>query len=102
MTEATDVDLLLEEIDPGIRHEVAILRGAGVETFESCQGGEGHCFPEPTVRFHGGHVAGFHAYAAAMQRGLKVSRLRRSWSVIDGELSGPWWEMTFRQEPSGC
>jgi len=28
-----------------IREFVDILDAAGVETFESCQGGEGHCFP---------------------------------------------------------
>lgn len=30
----------------------------GIETFESCQGGSGHSFPEPTVRFEGGLAEG--------------------------------------------
>ncbi len=28
---------------------VEVLRAAGVETFESCEGGAGHSYPEPTV-----------------------------------------------------
>jgi hypothetical protein len=38
------------DLDPGIRQAVRILREAGVETFESCEGGERHAYPEPTVR----------------------------------------------------
>jgi hypothetical protein len=45
-------------IDPGIRREVKILWENGIETFESCEGGRGHSFPEPTVRFHGGQSEG--------------------------------------------
>jgi hypothetical protein len=82
-------------IDPGISREVLILRENGVETFESCQGGHGHSFLEPTVRFHGGHAEGFRALSIALQHGLKVGDLRRYWVVIDGEPVGPQWEMTF-------
>lgn len=74
---------------------VDALMDYGVETFESCEGTEGHCYPEPTIRFHGQPEEGFRAYAAAMERGLPVSALRRVWLVVDGELSGPCWEMTF-------
>lgn len=90
---APAVDL---ELDPGIRRAVLILRGAGVETFESCQGGPGHAMPEPTIRFHGSAWAGHSAFAAAMEAGLPVLAVRRSYSVVDGCLEGPWWEMTFR------
>ena len=89
-------DEILATVDPGIRRAVEVLRAAGVETIESCQGGQGHAFPEPTVRFHGNHGEGFRAYAAAMESGLPVLELRRTWSVIDGELSGPWWYIVFR------
>jgi hypothetical protein len=83
------------EIDPGIRHHVSVLRLAGVETFESCEGGEGHAFYEPTVRFHGDASEGFRALAVALRHQLKVSELRRYYSVQDGEPHGPHWEMTF-------
>lgn len=68
---------ILNEVDPGIKHEVAILGNAGVETFESCEGGEGHAFYEPTVRFHGHYGAGFKAFGIASENGLRVSELRR-------------------------
>ena len=74
---------------------VAVLVAAGVETFESCEGGQGHAYPEPTVRFHGYREEGPRALAAAMQAGLSVSVLRRVWDIIDGELTGPHWEMVF-------
>lgn len=85
----------IPDIDDGIRDIVSILTKGGVETFESCQGGDGHEFPCPTVRFYGQSNEGYRALSIAMENGLRVSELRRSWSVIDGELSGPFWELTF-------
>jgi len=82
-------------LDKGIEKAVHVLVEAGIETFESCQGGRGHAYCEPTVRFHGGKSEGFRALAAALQRGLKVAGLRRVWPVLDGEPTGPWWELTF-------
>lgn len=82
-------------LDVGIRRYVAILRSGGVETFKSCEGGEGHAFPEPTVRFHGNKAAGFRAVAVAMDHGLPILSLRLAWPINDGMPSGPWWEMTF-------
>lgn len=84
------------QLDPGILPFVKALREAGVETFESCQGGNGHAFPEPTIRFHGDRSEGYRALAAAMQKGLPVAELRRVWPINDGEPTGPWWELTFR------
>lgn len=83
------------ELDPGIRRYVLILLRGGVETYESCQGGDGHAFFEPSVRFSGGPAAGFHALSVAMTYGLPVAELRRFWSMQDGEPRGPQWEMTF-------
>lgn len=82
-------------LDAGIEDMVMVLRKHGVETFESCQGGEGHAFVEPTVRFSGEYAAGFHAFAVARENDLPVCSLRRAYRVEDGELKGPWWEMTF-------
>lgn len=84
------------QIDPKISPYVAALRSEGVETFESCQGGPGHTYPEPTIRFYGERSEGFRALAIAMQAGLPVLGLRRVWPVNDGEPTGPWWELTFR------
>ena len=85
-----------DSLDNGIREKVRALAEAGVETFESCQGGNGHAYPEPTIRFHGERDAGWKALAAAQAVRLEVLELRRVWPINDGEPTGPWWEMTFR------
>jgi len=85
-----------EPFDLGIVWAVKVLRDAGVETFESCEGGPGHSYREPTVAFHGPPSEGFRAYAVAIQYRLPIYDLRRVWCVQDGELTGPRWEMTFR------
>jgi hypothetical protein len=82
-------------LDEGIRDMVLTLLANGVETFESCEGGRGHSFPEPTVRFEGSSSEGLRALSVALANGLPVSELRRSWGVIDGVIHGPWWVMTF-------
>ena len=82
-------------LDAGIAHVVVTLRRAGVETFESCEGGRGHAYPDPTVRFHGGQAEGLRALSTAIAAGLPVAELRRVWVVLDQEPSGPWWELTF-------
>jgi hypothetical protein len=82
-------------LDAGIRDIVVALASNGIETFESCEGGKGHSFPEPTVRFEGGSSEGLRAMAVALDNGLPVSRLRRVWGIVDGTMHGPWWEMTF-------
>lgn len=82
-------------LDPGIADAVGVLLAAGIETFESCEGGVGHAFPAPTIRFHGYRQDGLRALAAAQEAGLPVSALRRVWDVIDGEPTGPHWEIVF-------
>lgn len=84
--------------DEGIREFVAVLIRGGVETFESCEGGEGHSYPRPTIRFHGKPAAGFHAYSVAVTHQLPVDALSRVWVISDGEPTGPYWEMTFRRK----
>lgn len=88
----------VKRVDKGIAREVRVLWEAGIETIESCQGGKGHPFPEPTVRFAGDQSEGFKAVAIALQHGLRVDQLRRYYTVIGGELVGPYWEMTFHQK----
>ena len=84
-----------EKLDSGIRRYVQILWDGGIETYESCEGGEGHAFPEPTVRFHGGHAEGFRALSVALQHALPVASLRRIWTLQDLEPVGPTWELVF-------
>lgn len=88
-------------LDPGIAPFVEALCEAGIHTFESCEGGAGHAYPQPTVRFHGGRAEGFRALAAAFDVGLPVAELRRVWPILDGEPTGPYWELTFSSGPAG-
>lgn len=88
-------DFASSDLDVGIRDAVAILVANGVETFESCEGGPGHSFPEPTIRFEGQTSEGLRVLSVALENGLPVADLRRTWGVIDGVIHGPWWEMTF-------
>lgn len=88
-------DVFDSPLDQGIENAVKILRACGVETYESCEGGISHAFAEPTVRFHGDQFEGFRAFTIAMQNGLDVKNLRRIWTIIDGEPTGPTWEITF-------
>lgn len=86
-------------LDPGIYDAVIVLKTRGVETFESCEGGSGHAYPEPTVRFHGDTTEGFRALSVAVKAGLPVAELRRVWSIQDNEPTGPCWELTFVKFP---
>lgn len=92
----TDIKGLDSKIEP----YVAALREANIETFESCQGGEGHPYPVPTIRFNGDVSEGWRALAVALQRQLPVAELKRVWSMQDLCPEGPVWEMTFTF-PSG-
>jgi hypothetical protein len=83
-------------LDPGIRHFVLVLRSQGVDTCQSCQGGPGHCYLEPTIEFRGGTGDGPRAVGVALTYGLPIAELRREWSVRDGEINGPIWTMTFK------
>ena len=56
-----------------------MLIANGIETFEACEGGDGHSFPEATVRFEGKDSEGLRAVSVALENGLPVRRLRRVW-----------------------
>jgi hypothetical protein len=88
-----DLDMPL---DAGIAHAVHVLRAAGIETIESCQGGDGHPFPEPTVRLVGGPGEGFRALGEAIRAGLSPRSIARVWTIDDGELTGPYWDLVFK------
>jgi hypothetical protein len=94
---ATSSDLT--GLDPAIAPMVRVLRSAGVPTDESCEGGDGHAFSEPTISFRGDYQEGLAALALALRYQhecrLRVSELRRTWRMDDGELQGPWWNLTF-------
>lgn len=82
-------------LDRWISYAVKVLREARVETYESCQGGPGHPYPEPTIRFYGTNADGWRALHAALTFGLPAWELRRVWSIQGNEPHGPQWAMTF-------
>lgn len=82
-------------LDGGISRYLNVLRSGGIETFESCDGSEGHAFHEPTIRFHGGSCEGFRALAVAREFGLPVAKLQRAYTIEDGWPVGPHWEIVF-------
>ena len=84
-----------DSLDPGVCETVRLLAEAGVETFESCEGGDGHAYPEPTIRFFGERAEGFRALSVALAHKLPVLSLRRVWPINEGEPTGPWWELVF-------
>lgn len=85
------------KLDRGIKRAVELLRAGGVETFESCEGGAGHAYPEPTVSFYGGPYAGWLAMSICLANGLPVLSLRRTWMVHElHDVTGPHWEIVFR------
>lgn len=86
---------MLVGLDPGIAPYVETLRAAGIETFESCDGGPGHAYPEPVIRFFGDKTEGFRALCVALQHGYPVNDLRRFWQILGGEPCGPYWELSF-------
>lgn len=67
----------LDYIDKGILPAVEILIKHGFITFESCQGGDGHCFSEPTVRFFGSEFDLIRAYEICRCYGLNVFEAKR-------------------------
>jgi len=88
-----------EILDEGIKDAVIFLRKHGFETFASCQGGEGHCYPEPTVRFFGSEFDLIRAYELCHIQGMNVFNAKRVYrkvpiysDVTDGNVIGESWE----------
>lgn len=94
-------------IDLGIVRAVKVLRDAGFDTFEACEGGGDHAYAEPTVRFEGSEECGRRALGVLVAHGLPVVRLSRTWDyyelthrhpedpVAGVDRVAPFWEVTF-------
>ncbi len=82
-------------LDPGIKEVVLILRSEGVETVESCEGGEGHPYKEPTIIFHGNPYEGFRAYTIVKNHGYLIDSLAYEYIESDGWLKGPYWRLVL-------
>ena len=91
--------------DPGIQRAVDLLRRAGINTCQSCEGGPDHSSADPYVHFFGEAGEGWRAVAVVTPHrwqeriGLVPVSLSRSWNIQNGEPEGPFWELTFRRWP---
>jgi hypothetical protein len=68
---------IINKVDEVIKPAVKILLEHGFNTFESCQGGEGHAFTEPTIRFTGTEFDLIIAYELCQHYKLNVDCVRR-------------------------
>jgi hypothetical protein len=85
-------------LDAGIRFAVRVLHAAGgIETCQSCQGGDGHAYDRPTVDMIASDddAIGFHAVAALQAYGLPVEDLSIVWSIRNGLPYEKLWRVTF-------
>jgi hypothetical protein len=84
-------------LDPGIRFAVRVLHAAGFDTCQSCQGGRGHSYDQPTVEMTAGSddAQGFGAVAALQQYGLPIRDLSIIWPMRHGLPFEKNWRITF-------
>lgn len=84
-------------IDLGVRFAVKVLHAAGIETCQSCQGGAGHSYPEPSIDLpaRGDDADGFGALAALQAYGLPVFAVHLVWSVRNGVPYEKLWRIVF-------
>lgn len=84
-------------IDAGIRFAVRVLHAHGLDTCQSCQGGKGHAYLEPTVDMvaGGGDADGFEALAVLANYGLPVSTVSITWNIQNGLPFEKLWRIAF-------
>lgn len=88
-----------QKLDKGIRFAVRVLHAAGFETCQSCQGGEGHAYDQPTVEMvsTGDDSQGFGALAELQAYGLPIADISIRWPVRNGLPYERLWCITFRK-----
>jgi hypothetical protein len=90
-------DASYKSLDRGIRFAVRVLHAAGFETCQSCQGGKGHSYDEPTIEMVAGgdDSRGFGALDALRSYGLPVCAVSINWPVANGYPFEKNWRITF-------
>jgi hypothetical protein len=94
-----------DEIDVLILPIVELLNKNGFKTFESCQGGEGHCFKEPTVRFLGDEfdllrafdLCQFHLFPVYQGRRVFRKEFLYDENSVNPQAIGNIWEKPFNE-----
>ncbi len=88
------------QLDPGIRFAVRLLHAHGVETGQSCEGGEGHAYDHPSIDLNGqpDDGNGFAALAVLNAYRLPVRSVEYVWGVCRGiPTPEAHWRVTFRR-----
>jgi hypothetical protein len=90
-------DASYKDLDVGIRFAVRVLHAAGFETCQSCQGGKGHSYNEPTVEMiaTADDSRGFGALDALRGYGLPVNEVAIVWPIRNGYPYEKNWRITF-------
>lgn len=90
------------DIDPGIAAALRALAEYEIDTFSSCQGGDGHPCEMPEILFHGDESAGLYAVWLLEAQGFRVWELSRHWDLDHGLPRAPFWRVSMRSlEPMG-
>lgn len=91
-------------IDEGIIEAVQVLNKHGFITWESCQGGDGHCFELPTVRFWGNEFDLIRACRICENYDFKLyqaNRVYRTAEIATGDTNicpkGEVWDVPFNE-----
>jgi hypothetical protein len=85
-------------LDKGIRFAVRVLHAAGIYTCQSCEGGKGHSYAEPTVDIPPrgwSDAEGFRALAALHAYDLPVQSIAILWNIETGLPVERIWRVTF-------
>jgi hypothetical protein len=93
-------DCFYEMLDPGIRFAVRVLHARGIETAQSCEGGEGHAYEHPTVDLcgtGGRDSEGFAALHVLEEYGLEVYSVVLHWNVARGLPCEGFWRISLRR-----
>jgi hypothetical protein len=86
------------DLDVGIRFAVKVLHARGIDTCQSCEGGDGHSYDRPTIDMSASSdgAEGFAALAALVAYGLPVQDVSLVWSVNrQGLPYDHLWRVTF-------
>ncbi len=87
-------------LDPGIRFAVRVLHAHGIDTGQSCEGGDGHAYDYPTIDLNARgpqDAAGFAALAALAAYGLPVRSVEFVWDVLNGVPVDSCWRIVFAE-----
>ena len=92
----------IEGLDEGIIDALTILYEHGFDTFESCQGGKGHCYELPTIRFEGTEfdlIRAWEILELYKYELLEAKRVYRKTPLYDNSMQekGLSWDKPFNE-----